>query len=156
MKRGWQVAAWALGIQAVFVLPLFLGAIYRGEQSLAAWEQYEVEIARHGLGNGVVVVYLYLIFYSTLVALPYAVLGLRYTSESPDARGYLRAGRFMIRLWLAVTFILFAPSTFAFIRNVPSDIWNGWLLILWLGSAAFFGSLVLVLERRLRKTRSGQ
>jgi hypothetical protein len=34
-----KIAAWVYGLQAFLVLPWFLGAIYRQEQSLWAWEE---------------------------------------------------------------------------------------------------------------------
>ena len=45
------LAAWVYGLQAFVVVPMFLGAIYRREQSLWVWKEYARDVARHGQGD---------------------------------------------------------------------------------------------------------
>jgi hypothetical protein len=151
MTIGIKIAAWVYGIQTFLVLPWFLGAIYRREQSLWVWQEYASALRRHGEGDAIFVVYLYLIFYSALIVLPYAGLAIRFSADVPGMKHFFRAGRLVLSIWFAATFLLFANSLFEFIRSLPSDYWNGWLLILWF-AATFF---VVRIWRSLERVRRG-
>ena len=151
MSTGTKIAAWAYGVQVFLVLPWFLGAIYRREQSLWVWQQYASELRRHGGGDALLAVYLYLIFYSAFIVLPYAVLAIRFSADVPGLKRSFRAGRLVLSVWFAATFLLFADPLFEFIRSLPSEYWNGWLLILW-GAATVF---VVRTWRTLERVRSG-
>lgn len=52
-------AGWLYGLQVFLVVPWFLGAIYRGEQSLWVWKEYAREVIQHGRGDAAFAVYLY-------------------------------------------------------------------------------------------------
>jgi hypothetical protein len=132
------------------VVPWFLGAIYRGEQSLWVWEEYAREALQHGRGDAAFVVYLYAVFYSSLALLPYLALGLRYPVEAAGTSKYFREGRILLSTWATGTFLLFARPLFAFIHALPTTIWHGWLLIFWAASAVAAVSLILTLEKRIR------
>lgn len=51
MSKGTKIGAWVYGVQAFIVLPWFLGAIYRQEQSLWVWEEYAYALRKHGQGD---------------------------------------------------------------------------------------------------------
>ena len=60
------------GVQLVIVIPWFLGAIVRGEQSLFVWVEYQRQLRRFGMGDALFMVYLYIIFYSPLLLMYFA------------------------------------------------------------------------------------
>lgn len=132
-----KIVGWACGAQAFLVVPWFLGAIYRGEQSLWIWQEYASALSRHGQGNAFFAVYLYFIFYSAFILIPYAVLGIRFSADVPGSKSSIRVGRLVLSVWFAATFFLFANSLFEFIRSLPWEYWNGWLLVLW-GAGTIF------------------
>lgn len=147
MSTGTKIAAWAYGVQTFLVLPWFLGAIYRREQSLWVWQEYESDLRRHGGDDALFAVYLYLIFYSAFIVLPYAVLAVRFSADVPGLKRSFRAGRLVLSVWFAATFLLFANPLFEFIRSLPLDYWNGWLLILWVAATVYVVSIWRTLER---------
>ena len=147
-----RIGAWAYGVQAFLVLPWFLGAIYRREQSLWVWQEYASALRRHGGGDALFAVYLYVIFYSAFIVIPYALLGIRFSADVPGLKHSVRIGRLVLSVWFSATFFLFANSLFEFIRSLPSEHWNGWLLILW-GAATVF---VVHTWRTLENVRSRQ
>lgn len=125
-----HIGGWIYGIQLFLIVPWFLGACYRGEQSVWFWKEYQEDLLRHGSSDAWFSVYLYAVFYSALIVLPYWLLMLnakRRMPQSASSRGIV----FIIASWSAITSLLFAKPIFAFIRNLPSDVWNGWLLIGW-------------------------
>lgn len=142
-------AGWLYGLQVFLVVPWFLGAIYRREQSLWVWQEYAREALLHGRGNAAFTVYLYALFYSFFTLIPYLALGLRYRAEAPETSKYFREGRILLSLWVAGTFLLFAQPLFAFIHALPTNIWHGWLLILWALSAVAAVFSTVTLERRI-------
>jgi len=142
------LAAWVYGLQAFVVVPMFLGAIYRGEQSLWVWKEYARDVARHGQVDAAFGVYLYVVFYAALWLVPYFALNLRYSKDDPYTSDYFRERRFLLSCWFAGTFLLFAQPLFAFIRSVPTYIWDGWLIIFWIASAIVAVFWLATLERR--------
>jgi len=126
MKRVLVGLAWFYGIQVLVVFPWHLGAIYRHEQSLWVWTAYARAMERHGQADALLTAYTYLVFYSSLIAIPYVGLGARYRAAGPPAvKAEFRTYRILISAWLAATFLLLSDSCFAFIRNLPTDVWNG-------------------------------
>jgi hypothetical protein len=157
MSIGAKIAAWVYGLQAFIVLPWFLGAIYRQEQSLWAWKEYTYALRRHGQADALFLLYLYAIFCMAFFVIPYAALSLRFSAASPEVRRYFRVGRLMISFWFAATFFLFAHPFFAFIRSLPFEIWNGWLLIFWVAGTVFVPFVWRELERvRAKRARDFQ
>ena len=150
MKIGIKIAAWVYGLQALFVLPWFLGDIYRRELPLWAWEGYAREVRRHGQGDALLALYLYGIFYAAFFIIPYSALSLWFPAASAEVKRYSLVRRVMLSCWFAVTFFLFAEPMFAFIRVLPSDVLNGWLLILW-GVATIY---IILMFRQLWKLRA--
>ena len=126
-----RVVAWVYGPQVFMVAPWFLGAIYRKEQSLWAWEEYGHAAIRHGTGDAVFSMYLYTIFYSA----PFvgAFLTLRAIPKTRHLPGSVKG---IISAWATGTFLLLFYSCAEFVRNIP-DTWNGWLVILWCAGSVF-------------------
>ncbi len=120
------------GVQAFVVLPWFIGAAFRGEQSLWVWQEFHRQFARFGIADAFLGLYLYLVFYSVFVVVPYVLLLAAYEfrlEEAPPPR--VRAMMLLVSTWAAFSFFLFAHPIFEFFRNLPLNIWNGWLLIVW-------------------------
>ena len=151
MSRVKAFVAIAYALQAFVVVPWFLGAMYRREQSLWVWKEYARDIARFGERDAALTVYLYFIFYLSLAVIPYFVLCFRYPVDEPGVKKPFREGRILLSLWLAGSFFLFARPLHEFFSSLPSDIWNGWLMIFWVASAVAAGFVVLSLERRIKK-----
>jgi hypothetical protein len=120
---GMQGVAWVYGLQALIVVPWFLGAVYRKEQSLWAWEEYRYAAARHGTDDSLLGVYLYAILYALLFVSAFLVM-----RAVPRTRNLPGAILVIIGVWATVTFLF--SSCAEFVRNIP-DTWNGWLLIFW-------------------------
>ncbi len=150
MKSAKKVAAWIYGIQVFLVLPWFIGAIYRREQSVWALREYDRHLARHGHGDALLALYLYAIFYSSLFVIPYVVLGFRYRHVAQS-----QPHRAVIASWFAASYILLEAPIAAFARSLPSDVWNGWLLILW-GGATVFAIVVWANLRGISKSHTDQ
>src|SRR5205085_5116770 len=87
----------------------------------------------------------YLMFYSVGFFIPYYLLTgiflVRYAPEPKDElafdKGYTYFSIAVISLACFLTFIIFLRSIIAFIRNFPSDVFNGWLFIFWCVSSFF-------------------
>ena len=66
--RNWQrfmkiikiILLWFYGLQALLIVPMFLRAIYRHEQSLWVWEEFFYEFMQQGLGKAILIVYLFI------------------------------------------------------------------------------------------------
>jgi hypothetical protein len=76
MRLALRTAAWLYGLQAFMVVPWFLGATYRREQSMWLLTEYERSLSRFGPADAALCVYLYLIFYASFFLVPLAVLEL--------------------------------------------------------------------------------
>lgn len=150
MKNVKKVAAWIYGVQVVLVLPWFIGAIYRREQSVWAMREYDRHLARHGQGDALFAFYLYAVFYSSLFVIPYAVLGFRYRHIEQS-----QPHRAVIASWFAASYIILEAPIGAFVRSLPSGVWNGWLLILWAG-ATVFAIVVWTNLRGSARSQTGQ
>jgi hypothetical protein len=135
MKLPVKIFAWFYGLQAFIVVPWFLGAIHRGEQSLWVWTEYSYTLEQHGAGNAVLSAYLYLIFYALPFIIAFSIL-----SSIPRLRNTPKGIISVFGIWATFTFLfLFHPFS-EFIRNIPNT-WNGWLLILWISSTVFIAIL---------------
>ena len=62
MSKVKALAAGVYGLQAFLVVPWFLGAMYRREQSVWVWKEYVRDVARHGQYDAAFEVYLYVVF----------------------------------------------------------------------------------------------
>ena len=128
-----KIIAWVYGIQVFIVASWFFGAIYRKEQSLWVWEEYNYsyEVARHGIVNAIIPTYLYAIFYSIPFVGAFLIL-----LTIPKTQHLSKAVIVTISAWVTGTFLLLFSSCAEFVRNIP-DTWNGWFAILWFGISAF-------------------
>jgi hypothetical protein len=140
------ILAWFYGLQAFMVVPWFLGAIYRKEQSLWVWEEIYYGIGRHGIGSKILTVYLYIIFYLFPFISTFFIMRLvfkelnRYLSNDIIYIIY-------ISTWAMATFLFFLPSCCEFIRNIP-NLWHGWVFILWCTST---GLVIFIFWKIIRK-----
>ena len=115
--------------------------MYRG--TLSVWVLYKVqdEAQRFGAANAAVVVVLYLVFYASLYVTPYILLNIPLVNAPEEKKNASRPLRRITALWIALSFLLFHRSIFAFMRAYPSGVLWEWAAILWgIGSA-----LVLIL-----------
>jgi len=127
------------------------GMILRGEMSPWFWEQYHINAARHGQADALLGVGLYLAFYAAGFVLPCAILLFgfycwqeRYLFKryrTPIDRGLLQAAIFFASVGCLLLFVLLLDSEVAFLRAVPTEVWNGWLLIL-VGGGGLFSLLM--------------
>jgi hypothetical protein len=85
---------------AFIVLPWFLGAIYRHEQSLLFWNEYSIALERYGLFNAILSLILYSIFYSAPFSIVYYLL-YKYQNNIN------LKNRIICSIWASFTFILF-------------------------------------------------
>jgi len=131
-----KVLAWIYGIQAIIVVPWFLGAICRREQSLWVWEEYSSVARSHGTMDTILSVYLYSIFYFAPFLATILTLWI-----IPKTRNLSSVIVCLIGIWVSGTFLFLFPMMAEFIRSIL-DTWNGWLFILWSGSTIFIGSLL--------------
>ena len=85
---------------AFVVLPWFLGAIYRHEQSLLFWNEYSISYERFGLFNAILSLILYFIFYSVPFSIVYYLI-YKYQNKIP------LKDRIIFGIWASFTFLLF-------------------------------------------------
>lgn len=62
----------------------------------------------------------------------------RGAAETPVISAVHRTGRLFVSLAGLVIYLVFLEPVVAFLRAVPWDVWNGWLLILGIALAGFF------------------
>lgn len=136
MKWILPVAAWIYGIQVYLVVPWFLGAFYRMEQSPWPWIAFENGRSRHGLSDAFLVLYLYAIFYSVPVVLTFFLLeALRSRRPQPLVSSDQGQGmQVLLSLWVGYTFFLGLPAVLEFVRALMASLGllGGWLFIGWL------------------------
>jgi hypothetical protein len=107
-----QVFWWLYGIQAFFVVPVFLGAMHRGEMVFWPWH------SQHADGWATAIdVYLHLLFYSVFYVLPYYILRAAYKDDIHSTTEVLFVP---ISLWFLATVMLFHKSIFDFISGLPT------------------------------------
>lgn len=142
-KAGLTIAACLV---LLFAAAMTGGEILRGEISPWFWEQYHVSAARHGQADALFGVGLYLAFYATGFVIPYSILsiavwswyakkGFRNTKLINEAK--IGAGVFMASFGCLMSFVLLLDAAMAFLRRLPMEVWNGWLVILVLGASLF-------------------
>jgi hypothetical protein len=150
----------------VFVLlcasAVIAGEVVRGEVSPWIWEQIRADVARPDRSSAWVDLALYLAFYASGFIIPYYLLlfavWLRYVNNKPEnellSNKSIRAGIGLASVGCFLGFMLFLKAEGAFLRNLPSQVWNGWLLILGLGtSALLFFAGVSGIRLEASKTR---
>jgi len=124
------------------------GFVVRGEWSPWVWEELKNQLVSPTLVNQIFTDVFYAAFYLMGFFLPYwvitFVLFLRRarsaTSEDVDSiTTDDRAGRLFLSLSMLILYLLLLKSILAFIRALPTDEWNGWLLILGIAMSAILG-----------------
>ena len=129
------------------MVPWFLGGIYRHEQSAWVLREYATAIHLHGQNDALFSLYLYAIFYAAFLIVPYAALSIWLDPYSNQPARQTAVARILISFWFGFSFFLFMRPMFNFIRAIPADVWNGWLLVLWALATAGSGYLVYQLRR---------
>ena len=132
-----KIVAWIYAVQLFVILPWFLGAIYRHEQSLWVWREFSASLHRHGLRDAMFSAYFYAIFYSALFVIPFCILSAWARVGSYPAGTTARLDCGFVASWLGLAFLLFADPIMESIRHIPTEDWYGWLLILWVISSFF-------------------
>lgn len=134
-----------VGIFVFLVLVVIpLGDVMRGTSSPWVWR--ELSNHRHVTGpvDATLAILMYSAFYSLGFVLPYVLasvfsfarrLGSAQHEGVPDVRPDQRSARLYFSAATLVLYLLFLDSIVAFVRNLPTDVWNGWLLILGLALA---------------------
>jgi hypothetical protein len=113
----------------LFTALFVLGEVRRKEQPLWIWSACLQELQRHGVAAAAFASCLYVLLYFGPFIIPYLVISWTGAVDEP-------AINMFASLWCGFTFFLFLDSILsaigAFVRRMPSDVWNGWLLVLWL------------------------
>ncbi len=133
MKLLRTVVAWLYGIQVLLVVPWFLGALYRKDQSPWPWREVRAALEKHGLNDAILLLYLYFVFYSFPVVIAYLVLGWwrhRHPITSSSANDS-RANRSLLALWVGYSFFLVLPACLEFFRHLPFGLLRGSLFGGW-------------------------
>lgn len=155
MSKIKKIFLWIYGLQLFLIMPWFFGAFVRGEQSLWVWEQYKLDYFRHGQNDAIFVVYLYMIYYSFYVVAPYLILSIVYDKASGIDKEGILFNKLFISAWCLASYIMFSEAIIQFIRNIPYDVWNGWLLILYIIFSVFTVLLFISIEKKRRSIQSG-
>jgi hypothetical protein len=117
------------GLQLFIVGPWFLGAMYRNEMSLWAWEEYAIARERHGVNDARFTLYLYIVFYK----------------PHRHDRGIV----LILASWFLITFFIMSNSIFALLRSLP----NFWLVVLWLAVTLFISVMWRKFHTEMRKRK---
>ncbi|MBZ5666740.1 MAG: hypothetical protein LAO30_19320 [Acidobacteriia bacterium] len=133
------------------------GSIVRGEWSPWIWEELESRHVAPSFADQLVTVLWYVAFYSVGFLIPYwlttfVLFMARHhaagLNEVPPMPINHRSGRLFLSLSTLVLFLLLMDSIVAFVRALPTEEWNGWLLISGLATAALFAYLAYLAFRR--------
>lgn len=125
---------WLYGLQVLLVVPWFLGAFYRGEQSPWPWREFSKRLDSHGLNDALLCLYLYVIFYSFPVVVAYLIIGWSRSRlpEASQARGDSKASRLVLALWVGYSVFLILPASLEFFRHLPFGLLRGSLFGAWI------------------------
>jgi len=114
MKLAKRIILALYGVQLFFIVPVFLGEMYRGELSPYVWGAYSHHLEMHGRSDALITVYAFILFYSALIFFPYVAIKAAYKPHRHDVGIVL-----ILSLWFPVTFLVFADSIFLFLRSAP-------------------------------------
>jgi hypothetical protein len=143
-KRTMQILVFGV---LVLLGPIMVGDVVRGELSPWVWEELKNKHFAPSFAKQVFVVVSYLSFYSLGFFVPYLLITfvlymgrqVPFSAKDPPAMpSNQRSGRLLLSLSTLVLFLLLLDSVIAFARALPTEAWNGWLLISGLATAAFF------------------
>ena len=148
-----SVAGKTLFYIQLLVFAWFTGAIERNEQSPYGWIEYSRHLHRLGPSDALLVGFLYLLYYCFLVEDSAFVLWRLLIRGKPADAASIR--RLVIcSCWVLFTFLALGNSIFQFMRNLPTDVMNGWLVIGWIASTVVAGmSFWHLLSARLEDYR---
>jgi hypothetical protein len=127
----------AFGLQMIFVMPVFLGAIYRHEWPMWAWQVFLNGQHKPGVGAILFGGYFYLLFYSGLFVVPFVLVFLWWACNSRHNEQFPKNEALMFSAWIGVTCFLFPDSVMEFIRHLPWDGPGEWLIIGWIAGGLY-------------------
>lgn len=134
-----------------FVFVGFIGAVGRKEISLYAWVEYERDL-RFGTFNALLGATGYVLCYAFVAEVAGYVLRLLLVSGKVTAHTMRQLA--VCSFWVLFTFLAFGNSVFQFVRNLPTDVMNGWLIIGWIATTVIAGmSFWRLLSARLEEYR---
>jgi hypothetical protein len=132
-----QVLAFAL---------LIISQFLNYEKSLWIITAYNEALELHGISDAIFVIYVYLIFYSSLIFVPYWIFTFIYDDiyiskiskklldEHNEIEIYAYKGFVLIiSIWFCFSFFFFSEPIKQFLKYIPTETWNGWLLMIWFG-----------------------
>jgi hypothetical protein len=155
-KRTMQILS--LGV-LVLLAPIMVGDVVRGDLSPWVWEELKNRHFAPSFAEQLFVVVSYLAFYSLGFFVPYLLttfvlyMGRRVpfsVKDPPPMPSNHRSGRLFLSLSTLVLFLLLLDSVIAFVRALPTEKWNGWLLIGGFVTAAFFAYRAYVAFKRTK------
>jgi hypothetical protein len=149
--RGWtlcgnprRVFASVYGVLAFLVSLGLLGEIQRHEEPFWIWDGCSRSLGMHGVWDAIFTFCGYGLFYSVPFVASWGLFAI-IDQLRQDYYGFESAGNTTASLWCGITFFLFFDSIVGsadtFLRQMPSDVWNGWLLIFW-GAFTFLMAIV--------------
>ena len=103
MGRLKQILMWVYALQLFLVIPWFLGSMYRDEQSIWVGTEFRKSMERFGASDTAFIVYLYALYYSAFLVIPYWILGFRYRDP---------VLRLLVSVWFAASAAIFASICF--------------------------------------------
>ncbi|MGE5496484.1 MAG: hypothetical protein ACM3Q2_00315 [Syntrophothermus sp.] len=136
----------------IFFAVLTFGSVVRNESSPWVWEELKNKLLVPTIIDKILLVSAYIAFYLMGFLIPYWVttfiLFIRRRSLSKSE--YIKPisqreynGRLFLSLSMLVIYLFLMKSILAFIKALPIDVWNGWLLIIGLAVSAFFAFAAL-------------
>jgi hypothetical protein len=141
-----------LFIAQMGIFAWFTGAIVRNEQSPYVWIEYSRHLRTFGTADAVFGASLYVLYYCFLIEAPVLFLWAVLMREKPSER---RHDPIICGCWVLATFLVFAESIAQFLRNVPTEVLNGWLVIGWVVSTVIAGrSVFRLINARLKEYQS--
>lgn len=142
-KTGWQLAG---GFAILFPATIVAGSVFRREVNPWVWAELQHSRAPGSLVEAGLTIFVYGCFYSMGFLLPYWVITFllflqrhaKFRTPTPPPMPLdHRAGRLLAAGGCQVLFVLLLESIMSFFRALPSEIWNGWFLIMGLASAGY-------------------
>jgi hypothetical protein len=137
----------------IFIFAWFTGAFVRNERSPYLWIEYSRSVDKFGNADALFGAFLYLLYYCFLIEASGLVLWSFLIREKPMEKG---SGYDLLvcSSWVLFSFLTLGDSVFRFLRSLPTDVANGWLLIGWIASTVIAGrSLWRLLDVRLKEYR---
>ena len=132
------------GLQLFIVAPWFLGAMYREEMSVWAWQEYAIALEKHGVNDARLSIYLYVVFYAGFIIVPYLLISAIYKPHR-----HYRGIVLILASWFLITFLILSNSMFVFLRSLP----NFGLVIVWIALTGFLAVMWKNFHAEMRRRK---